>query len=122
MPIFGACTSSACPQPPKDCADSKGGYDWTKRYPWIVESALKNHCKRFVIDGEAVVLGVDGVSDFEALYSRQCDEQVQLYAAGENHNGERDQIDPSSFFADGKARGFPVSDTPLSGCGGGAAL
>jgi hypothetical protein len=23
---------------------------------------------------------VDGVSDFDALYSRQCDEQVQLYA------------------------------------------
>jgi ATP-dependent DNA ligase len=45
-----------------------------------VESALKNRCKRFVIDGEAVVLGVDGVSDFEALYSRRCDDQVQLYA------------------------------------------
>jgi ATP-dependent DNA ligase len=33
-----------------------------------------------VIDGEAVVLGVDGVSDFEALHSRQHDEEVQLYA------------------------------------------
>jgi bifunctional non-homologous end joining protein LigD len=33
-----------------------------------------------VIDGEAVVLGVDGVSDFETLYSRRCDDQVQLYA------------------------------------------
>jgi hypothetical protein len=21
---------------------SRGGYDWTGRYPWIVESALKN--------------------------------------------------------------------------------
>ena len=35
-------------------------YDWTKRYPWIAESALKNRIKQFVIDGEAVVLGVDG--------------------------------------------------------------
>ena len=26
------------------------------------------------------MLGVDGVSDFDALYSRQHDEQVQLYA------------------------------------------
>jgi ATP-dependent DNA ligase len=59
---------------------TRGGYDWTKRYPWIVESALKNRAKQFVIDGEAVVLGVDGVSDFEALYSRRCDDQVQLYA------------------------------------------
>lgn len=31
--------------------------------PWIVEAALKNREQHFVIDGEAVVLGVDGVSD-----------------------------------------------------------
>ena len=59
---------------------TRNGYDWSKRYPWIVESALKNRTRQFVIDGEAVVLGVDGVSDFDALYSRQHDEQVQLYA------------------------------------------
>jgi ATP-dependent DNA ligase len=29
---------------------------------------------------EAVVLGVDGVSDFDALHSRKRDEEVQLYA------------------------------------------
>ena len=28
-----------------------------------------NRQKRFVIDGEAVVLGVDGISDFNALHS-----------------------------------------------------
>ena len=39
---------------------TRGGYDSTKRYPWIAESALKNRIKQFVIDGEAVVLGVDG--------------------------------------------------------------
>ena len=33
---------------------------------WIVESALRNRTSQFVIDGEAVVLGVDGVSDFDA--------------------------------------------------------
>jgi bifunctional non-homologous end joining protein LigD len=59
---------------------TRGGYNWTDRYPWIVESALKNRFRQFVIDGEAVVLGVDGVSDFEALHSRQHDEEVQLYA------------------------------------------
>jgi len=32
-----------------------GGYDWNKRYPWMVEAALKNKQKRFVIDGEAVI-------------------------------------------------------------------
>jgi ATP-dependent DNA ligase len=59
---------------------TKGGNDWTDRYPWIVESALKNRTKQFVIDGEAVVLGVDGISDFDALQSRRHDEEVQLYA------------------------------------------
>ena len=37
---------------------TRGAYDWTKRFPWIVEAALKNRSKRFVIDGEAVILGV----------------------------------------------------------------
>jgi bifunctional non-homologous end joining protein LigD len=59
---------------------SRGGTDWTKRYPWIVETALKIKQSNFVVDGEAVVLGVDGISDFNALHSRQEDHEVQLYA------------------------------------------
>ena len=59
---------------------TRGGYDWTKRYPWIVEAALKNRHKQFVIDGEAVVLGVDGISDFNALHSGKHNDEVQLYA------------------------------------------
>jgi ATP-dependent DNA ligase len=57
---------------------TRGGYDWTKRYPWIVEAARKIRQKRFVLDGEAVVFGVDGISDFDALHSRQHDEKVPL--------------------------------------------
>jgi ATP-dependent DNA ligase len=34
----------------------------------------------FVIDGEAVLLGVDGISDFNGLHSRRHDDEVQLYA------------------------------------------
>ena len=59
---------------------TRNGHDWTKRYPWIVESALKNRIKQFVIDGEAVVLGVDGVSDFDALHSGKHNVAVQFYA------------------------------------------
>jgi hypothetical protein len=59
---------------------TRNGHDWSGRYPWITESALKNGSRHFVIDGEAVVLGVDGVADFDALYSRKSDDQVQLYA------------------------------------------
>jgi bifunctional non-homologous end joining protein LigD len=50
---------------------TRGGYNWTSRYPWIVEAARKVRQKQFVLDGEAVVLGVDGVSDFDALHSRK---------------------------------------------------
>jgi bifunctional non-homologous end joining protein LigD len=59
---------------------SRNGHDWTDRYPWIVEAAHKNRIEQFVIDGEAVVLGVDGIADFNALHSRQHDDEVQLYA------------------------------------------
>ena len=59
---------------------TRNGYDWSNRYPWIVESALRNRQRQFVIDGEAVILGVDGRSDFDALHSGQQDEQVQFYA------------------------------------------
>jgi len=54
---------------------TRGGYNWSDRYPWIVEAALKHRFKQFVIDGEAVVLGVDGVSDFNALHSRKHDDE-----------------------------------------------
>jgi len=32
---------------------TRNGHDWSNRYPWIVESALKNRHKQFAIDGEA---------------------------------------------------------------------
>jgi hypothetical protein len=59
---------------------SRNGNDWSGRYPWIVEAALKNKHSHFVIDGEAVVLGVDGIADFNALHSRKHNHEVQLYA------------------------------------------
>ena len=33
-----------------------------------------------MLDGEAVILGVDGIADFNALHSRQHDEDVQFCA------------------------------------------
>ena len=58
---------------------TRNGYDWSDRYPWIVDAARRLRQKQFVIDGEAVVLGVDGISDFAALYSRRHDHEVQFY-------------------------------------------
>ena len=59
---------------------TRGGHDWSDHYPLIVEAALRNRATSFVIDGEAVLLGVDGVSDFDGLHSRRHDAEVQLYA------------------------------------------
>jgi len=59
---------------------TRNGHDWTDHYPLIVEAALKNRTGSFVIDGEAVLLGVDGISNFNGLHSRRHNDEVQLYA------------------------------------------
>ena len=57
---------------------TRNGHDWMPRYPRIVEAALDRN-RSFVIDGEAVLLGVDGVSDFNGLHSRRHDAEVEFY-------------------------------------------
>jgi bifunctional non-homologous end joining protein LigD len=37
---------------------TRNDHDWSGRYPWIVESALKNRSRHFVIDGECSSIGV----------------------------------------------------------------
>jgi bifunctional non-homologous end joining protein LigD len=59
---------------------SSAGYDWSHRFPLIGEAALRNRQRSFVIDGEAVLLGVNGRSDFNGLHSRKHDAEVQFYA------------------------------------------
>jgi ATP-dependent DNA ligase len=59
---------------------TRGGYNWADRYPWIVEAARKIRQKRFVLDGEAVIRGVDGYSDFNALHSGKHNDAVELIA------------------------------------------
>jgi ATP-dependent DNA ligase len=56
------------------------GLDWSDRYPLIVEAALRIRIGSFVLDGEAVLLRVDGRSDFDGLHSRQHNDEVQFYA------------------------------------------
>jgi bifunctional non-homologous end joining protein LigD len=65
---------------------TRNGYDWSHRFPLIVEAALRNRQTSFVIDGEAVLLGVDGRSDFNGLHSRQHDAEVQFCL---RHAGQR---------------------------------
>ena len=46
---------------------TRNGHDWTDRYPSIVLAAGDLPCKSAILDGEAVVQGAKGVSDFGAL-------------------------------------------------------
>ena len=59
---------------------TRNGHDWTNRYPLIAETALRIRIDSFVLDGEAVLLGVDGQSEFDGLHSRQHNDEVQFYA------------------------------------------
>ncbi|MBP2427617.1 hypothetical protein [Bradyrhizobium elkanii] len=59
---------------------SRSALDWTWRFPWIVESALKLPLTQFAIAGEICVLDARGVSDFDALHSNRHNEDAQLYA------------------------------------------
>ncbi len=59
---------------------TRRGYDWTDRYPAIAAAAGKLRARSFTIDGEAVVVGVDGVAVFDALHRRHKASEAILYA------------------------------------------
>ncbi|MBP2235246.1 bifunctional non-homologous end joining protein LigD [Sinorhizobium kostiense] len=46
---------------------TRGGYDWTDRFPAIAAEAMKLGLKSGILDGEAVVLDEQGRSDFGML-------------------------------------------------------
>lgn len=46
---------------------TRGGHDWTHRFPTIAAAARELPAATFIIDGEAVVLDERGASDFNAL-------------------------------------------------------
>ena len=60
---------------------TRNGHDWSDRFPLIIEAALRNRNTSFVIDGEAVLLGVDGRSRLQrpALAASTMHE-VEFYA------------------------------------------
>jgi bifunctional non-homologous end joining protein LigD len=55
------------------------GYDWTDRYPLIVNAARKLKGAA-IIDAEAAILGADGISDFEALHNRTRNAEAVAFA------------------------------------------
>jgi bifunctional non-homologous end joining protein LigD len=68
---------------------SRNAYDWTGRPPAIVTAAERIKAKSFTIDGEAVVLGSDGLSRFEELRRREAAHRAILHAFDlVEHDGE----------------------------------
>jgi bifunctional non-homologous end joining protein LigD len=68
---------------------SRNAYDWTVRLAAIATAAKQIKAKSFTIDGEAVVLGPDGLSRFEELRSRKAARAAILYAFDPTeHDGE----------------------------------
>jgi ATP dependent DNA ligase domain len=59
---------------------SRNAYDWTVRLAAIATAAESIKAKSFTIDGEAVVLGPDGLSRFEELSRREAARTAILYA------------------------------------------
>ena len=68
---------------------SRTAHDWTARLAAIATAARRVKAKSFTIDGEAVVLGPDGLSRFEELSSRRAADTGILYAFDLiEHDGE----------------------------------
>jgi hypothetical protein len=86
---------------------SANAYDWTARLAGIAAAAEGIKAKSFTIDGEAVVLGPDGLSRFEELSRREAARTAVLYAFDLiEHDGEDLRNLP---FLDRNGAGAPVA-------------
>ena len=80
---------------------TRNAYDWTARFPAITAAAERIKAKSFTIDGEAAVLGPDGLSRFDDLRRRVAARSAILYAFDLiEHDGEHLHYRP---FIDRKA-------------------
>jgi bifunctional non-homologous end joining protein LigD len=59
---------------------TRRGYDWTERFPRIVEAVAGLRSDSIVLDGEAAVCGPDGVADFALLHAKQVNPHAILFA------------------------------------------
>jgi bifunctional non-homologous end joining protein LigD len=59
---------------------TRRGYDWSDRYPRIIEAVQAIRVGSATIDGEVVCCDDSGISVFDDLHSRQHDDRVILYA------------------------------------------
>ena len=58
---------------------TRRGYDWSGRFPCVIEQARRLKARLFVIDAEAVFCRDNGVPDFDRLMTRRVDADVFAY-------------------------------------------
>lgn len=63
----GTTTAWRCIATPAVRVISRGGFDWTERFPSIAAAATWLDASSFIVDGEAVVLDYAGRADFGLL-------------------------------------------------------
>ena len=59
---------------------SRPSNDLTDRFPLIVEALAKLRSRSYIIDGEAVACGDDGIPSFDRIRYQRHDADVFLYA------------------------------------------
>src|SRR6476646_7893905 len=55
---------------------TRGGYNWSDRYPLISTAASALKARSFLIDGEAVACDTDGLAEFQRLRRSTDDRNV----------------------------------------------
>jgi len=82
---------------------TRKGNDWSERFPSISAAAAKLPGRSFTIDGEAVVIGPDGLSRFDDLRRRESARTAILYAFDLiEHDGEDPRARRSSGSKSGR--------------------
>jgi ATP-dependent DNA ligase len=99
---------------------SRGGHDWSKQLPAIVAAMQALPVTSVTIDGEGVICGPDGRSDFDAMravFSRQGSGEAFLFAF------DLLELETAAICATRHGRpaarpwqAFCTAPTPASGC------
>jgi hypothetical protein len=88
---------------PTLAAKPPSGPDWVHEIKHDAAAAAKLRTKSFTLDGEAVVVGVDGIAVFDALHRRHKASKAILYAFDLLELGRRGPAAPAPQCPQGKA-------------------
>jgi bifunctional non-homologous end joining protein LigD len=94
---------------------TRNGHDWTDRFPSIARAASALQCKSAILDGEAVIQGESGISNFEAFRQQMLsDRRTLLKRLVDDDADSRIQVS-DKFDGDGAALLAACRDMSLEG-------